>query len=586
MKQEKIFPVSVRALNPKEMHAYAIQLTYSDGSIRNYYLKNFRTYEIPEEFDIDGYLFNRHILSGVQLQPNGDVLFPNHYQIPCQNCRYDSFPQLQVQNTKRDCIYEDKHCRLESFYQIPFTSGGRSSKLPGMLPQWGFYPERHLPELHWLGIDEDGIRRKDIALCELKRSTCFPDTSLVRTEPEKLYGYLRDDGSWLIPPVYDEIRENLHGLVIGTRRIRGEKVLFRISEDGTPQMTTLPDFVGNFRNGLAPFNVAGTDILWDSPLLPEYYTGQMETSVPGRWGFLDLNGNIILEPRYLYAIGFQYEDGEYSAVACEKDGQAFWGVINQAGHEVIPCRYACTFVLSNSTIVFQEIPGGFYGLMTPDGNCILSADFCDITDYDEEHMLAVVSYDGELYGVYSAAAGELRIPAMYDSIYFRASGIYAQTVDGKSVLFNYEGNPLIQGKYDQLEEAYGRIFFQKNEKFGVLRPDGSMEIPPVLAGCEERHVQFYQKGYLITGTYGAYGVSRTNGEVVLPEHYRMIYLYDGFIIAEDGCTDNQNPHDILFRMDGQPILAGSYDHMAIDEEHHLLTCCTPDEFLAFRLTRR
>ena len=54
MKQEKIFPVSVRALNPKEMHAYAIQLTYSDGSIRNYYLKNFRTYEIPEEFDIDG----------------------------------------------------------------------------------------------------------------------------------------------------------------------------------------------------------------------------------------------------------------------------------------------------------------------------------------------------------------------------------------------------------------------------------------------------------------------------------------------------------------------------------------------------
>lgn len=104
-------------------------------------------------------------------------------------------------------------------------------------------------ELHWLGIDEDGIRRKDIALCELKRSTCFPDTSLVRTEPEKLYGYLRDDGSWLIPPVYDEIRENLHGLAIGTRRIRGEKVLFRISEDGTPQMTTLPDFVGNFRNG-------------------------------------------------------------------------------------------------------------------------------------------------------------------------------------------------------------------------------------------------------------------------------------------------------------------------------------------------
>ena len=66
----------------------------------------------------------------------------------------------------------------------------------------------------------------------------------------------------------------------------------------------------------------------------------------------------------------------------------------------------------------------------------------------------------------------------------------------------------------------------------------------------------------------------------------MIYLYDGFIIAEDGCTDNQNPHDILFRMDGQPILSGSYDHMAIDEEHHLLTCCTPDEFLAFRLTRR
>ena len=64
----------VRSLDIETMHAYAIQLTYSDGCVKNYYLHNIDTADIPETVVVDGFEFDSQVyksLSAIALEITG-----------------------------------------------------------------------------------------------------------------------------------------------------------------------------------------------------------------------------------------------------------------------------------------------------------------------------------------------------------------------------------------------------------------------------------------------------------------------------------------------------------------------------------
>ena len=77
--------------------------------------------------------------------------------------------------------------------------------------------------------------------------------------------------------------------------------------------------------------------------------------VAGLWGWLDLNGNEIIAPQYVYAMSF-YEGraivckGEWSIndqgqYWCENEG---WGMIDRSGNEIVPCIYDEIFNIENT----------------------------------------------------------------------------------------------------------------------------------------------------------------------------------------------------------------------------------------------
>lgn len=77
--------------------------------------------------------------------------------------------------------------------------------------------------------------------------------------------------------------------------------------------------------------------------------------VAGMWGWLDIDGNVVIEPQYVYAM--QFFDGR--AIVCKGGWQVDdknrywcdneqWGIINQKGDEIVPCQYDEIFDVENT----------------------------------------------------------------------------------------------------------------------------------------------------------------------------------------------------------------------------------------------
>ena len=79
--------------------------------------------------------------------------------------------------------------------------------------------------------------------------------------------------------------------------------------------------------------------------MPFSDSGYAAVKVGGKWGFVDSNGNMIIEPQYEGARSFS--NGK--AAICQ-DG--LWGYINQAGEEVLECQFTDVRDVTDSLTAF------------------------------------------------------------------------------------------------------------------------------------------------------------------------------------------------------------------------------------------
>ena len=89
----------------------------------------------------------------------------------------------------------------------------------------------------------------------------------------------------------------------------------------------------------------------------------------GLWGWLDLNMNVVIKQKYLYALNFcngraivckgewsvKNEDGE-DLYWCENEQ---WGIIDREENEIVPCRFDELYPISNTDRFFFVHEGGW-----------------------------------------------------------------------------------------------------------------------------------------------------------------------------------------------------------------------------------
>ena len=138
-----------------------------------------------------------------------------------------------------------------------------------------------------------------------------------RYEKKKLYGYVDSLGNEVLPPSYEFIgkRNNKYAVVM-KNNLWG---LFSIENH---QLKIIPNaaFLGPCMGTLCKINIGGV------------YDKNNKKTTGGLWGYVSVDGQIVIAPTYDLAYGFSE-----GMAAVKQNGK--WGFINAQGTIVVPCEY-------------------------------------------------------------------------------------------------------------------------------------------------------------------------------------------------------------------------------------------------------
>ena len=573
--------LGVRPLTVTQMHGYALQLSYSNGSIRNYYLKMFEDLQIPSNVTIDGYDFTENTLNSAAIKNNG-IVFSNGYVISSHLLYHHSYCQLQCNATDHERYVVGDSVFL-SQYTLPLTEFKSHFSFRHY---WGNPTECYGPAEALL--DQSGKRITDISFYSILDKLYEKSVWRVCVEPTGRYGFLRADGTWLAPPVYNSASDFKGRCAKVTRVVNGEDRQFLITEDG--HELTFPHNIDtdHFDGDLCPFNAASEPI--NAPAPGYYWEQDYDGIKAGKWGYIDTKGNIVVQPEYTYVIGFWNGDGERCVVAKLVDDKLLWGAIDQSGKEVIPCVYDSLYTRWGDAFAFRREDNELYGVMDLDGNVIVEPQFEFFEEYDSIHGLLTVGEHEDALGVFSIDEGKMIIPAEYDSIDYGKHIIGCEIpYTAKERYFDYDGKELDFSAYDSVFENNELLCVRKGKKFGYIHPDGTVVVPCILSSAGSAvndALTLYRKGYIVTGENKQYGLTTVDGVEVLPQEYSEIITHDAFIIASKRNNTNWCIKDTLFTYNGTVILDGPYRKMLYDRHEQIFTVETPYGTKRFSVERQ
>ena len=192
--------------------------------------------------------------------------------------------------------------------------------------------------------------------------------------------------------------------------------------------------------------------------------------------------------------------------------------------------------------------------------------------------------DRDNLGVFSVSLGRMITPTEFDCIDYGDKLISCEvqyTCEDK--YYDYDGNKLPFDAYDHVFEHEGLLNAWKGGKLGVIDWSGKVIIPFVLQNGTDTQLKYYKKGYLVVCSGELKGLSRTNGDVILPEIYSDISFCGDYVVASVRNNTNWIVRDTLFTIDGKPLLEGPYRRIRI-KEGGVLTAETPQGLVHFSIS--
>ena len=132
-----------------------------------------------------------------------------------------------------------------------------------------------------------------------------------------LYGCIDNQGNEILPPDYEYMgKRSEEKIVVMKNKIWG------LFDARNLQLNLILNisYLGIYKEGLCRFNTRGD------------FDKTTKKIVGGSWGYMDCNGNIIIEAQYEESKKFSE-----GLAAIKKDGK--WGFINTEGEIVVPCKY-------------------------------------------------------------------------------------------------------------------------------------------------------------------------------------------------------------------------------------------------------
>lgn len=251
----------------------------------------------------------------------------------------------------------------------------------------------HLPMLDWMGYRHYNERGQGIEF--ISGSTLSAEELYHNSYPVKKFNYTGIDNVHIMQMDYAE-----DGFGVGYIHDLDPANPHYLLDRNTMTATVIPDeyqqtpvgvypFYGGYSEGLVMVSEFGELDL-------QYHHNRR--SCAGMWGWLDKDMNIVIEPKYIYAMNFV--DGK--AIVCKGDwdikttadgkeqywcDNEQWGIIDKNEKEIVPCRFDEVYEIENTDRLYFVHEGGWenghYAIFDTDTqDIILVLDF----DFDIGYM--------------------------------------------------------------------------------------------------------------------------------------------------------------------------------------------------------
>lgn len=303
-----------------------------------------------------------------------------------------------------------------------------------------------------------------------------------------------------------------------------------------------------------------------------------------KYGYLKKDGSYLVQPKYDDAADFQ---GHYAIVGSQKASTYLFGVIDRNGKEILPIHYDSVHIevaLDGAGALQQSIHlvrDGEKSLYLPSLNKLYDGGYNGNYIFVEDY---IISHDNDKLGLIFPKNGK-EIPPIFDNrTYLVQEKIYDEygvrftmknigvivEQDGKFGSFDFQGNPILDIKYDSIRTTDSGIWMAKKEgKVEIFKKDGSLLI-------KERYdeVSAYNWRHLYYVTLdGKRGILKLDGTYLVKPIYDDVYNFS----AEGYATVVLNGKKGLIDISGKTVLEPKYDY--IDLHYRINGAADPTEVI-------
>lgn len=282
--------------------------------------------------------------------------------------------------------------------------------------------------------------------------------------------------------------------------------------------------------------------------------------IDGRWGFLRLNGDTLISPRYAEVgtfgqgmAAFRADNRQWGYVSSDGDtlinpiyrsagrfhhNRAWvqytdqtYSYINREGREVIPTHFAAAEEFSDFSVA-RVREGSSFGLIDTLGNWVLRPRYAQIRAFTGAGV-AVVRLDGrsDLYGLINYR-GELLTSREYREIGVFSEGLaVVKDQRGRYGYIDATGREIITCQFGGAEDfSNGRAVIRENGRCGYIDYQGSIIIAPTYGRCRPFSGD---RAVVYQGIRNAGIIDQSGNHLVTPSLNRLLDFQEGRGLMRD-----------------------------------------------------
>lgn len=185
--------------------------------------------------------------------------------------------------------------------------------------------------------------------------------------------------------------------------------------------------------------------------------GLLKIQKGSRYGFIDIMGNLLLEPTY-YSIG-SFQKG-YAIVS--KDEEYEYGVVDTQLNEVIPCHFSKIKYIEESHLFKTEKgykdPLGRYHAESNGKEVLVPSKYSYCESFNNGFAIAVLkkNWNTKSYGLINDKAVDI-LPPIFESLILLDNGLYKFKLNEKYGLIDNSGSIIVSNKYHAIGEFINNL---------------------------------------------------------------------------------------------------------------------------------